>query len=105
MFRFEKLDVWPEAIALSDRVYEATRRSAVSISANIAEGSGHGTDPECRRFIEIASGSLMETVSHLTIASRQRFLSEPDFRDLDDHCERIEKMLRSLRNRLIATNK
>ena len=92
MFRFEKLDVWQLAIEFSDQIYIATRefpaderfgltnqlrRAAVSIAANIAEGSGRSSDRDFVRFIEIAYGSLMETVSHLRIAERQKFLSQP----------------------------
>jgi four helix bundle protein len=115
MFRFEKLDVWHEAIALSDRVYSVTRgfpaeelyglrsqvrRSAVSVSANIAEGSGRGTDKELIRFIEIAFGSLMETISHLTIALRQSFITQADYDAIYADCEKVGKMLSGLRNRL-----
>jgi len=86
MFKFEKLDVWQESINLADDVYGITqsfpaderfgltsqmRRSAVSVSANIAEGSGRGTNRDFVRFVEIAFGSLMETISHLTVAKRQ----------------------------------
>ena len=102
---------------MSDRVYAVTRsypdderydlmsqtrRAAVSISANIAEGSGRASDSEYRHFIEIASGSLMETISHLASAHRQRLLSKTDFPSLYADCERIGKMLSALRNRLKA---
>ena len=83
MFGFEKLEVWQEGIVFADEVYRATRdfpgderfgltsqlrRSAVSVAANIAEGSGRGSRKDFTRFVEIAFGSLMETVSHLAIA-------------------------------------
>ncbi|MCA9077615.1 MAG: four helix bundle protein [Planctomycetaceae bacterium] len=85
MFRFQKLDVWQRAIRLSNRVYELTktfpneerfgltsqmRRTAVSIAANIAEGSGRVSDRDFARFLEIAYGSLMETLSHAVIAEQ-----------------------------------
>lgn len=115
MFRFENLDVWQEAMNLCERIYRVSqsfpaaeqygltsqvRRSVVSISANIAEGAGRGTDPEFVRFLDIATGSLMETVSHWSLASRLQFISESDFREVYEQCERIGKMISSLRNRL-----
>lgn len=115
MFRFERLDVWQEAISLSNRIYAVTktfpsdelyglrsqiRRAAVSIAANIAEGSGRVTDRDFSRFIEIAFGSLMETVSHLHIAQRQQFISQPEYESLYAECEKLAKMLSALRNRL-----
>lgn len=114
-FQFENLDVWKDAIALSDAVYRATRRfpdderfgltaqlrrSVVSIAANIAEGRSRSTDRDFQRFIEIATGSLMESVSHLTIAQRQEMLDQDTFQSLYSHCERLGKMLSSLRNTL-----
>jgi|GEM_PF-5874452 len=80
MFKFEKLDVWQEAINFSDEIYRCTstfpdaeryglvnqlRRSSVSIAANVAEGSGRSSSTDFARFVEIAYGSLMESVSHL----------------------------------------
>ena len=72
MFRFEKLDVWQKSVEFADRVYAVTksfpsderfgltsqmRRAAVSISSNIAEGSGGSSDKDFAHFLEIAYGS------------------------------------------------
>ena len=115
MFRFENLEVWQEAMNLCERVYRRSqtfpaaeqygitsqvRRSAVSISANIAEGAGRSTDGDFARFLDIAFGSLMETVSHLTLARRLQFLDEPSHQEVYTACESIGKMLSSFRNRL-----
>ncbi|MDP1797499.1 MAG: four helix bundle protein [Planctomycetaceae bacterium] len=101
MFKFEKLDVWNDSIQFSDSVYrlarsfpsderfgltQQMRRSAVSIAANIAEGSSRSSSTDFARFVEIAYGSLMETVSHAAIAQRQNFLLEEDYRDLIRSC-------------------
>jgi four helix bundle protein len=83
-FRFENLTVWQSARRLSGEVYSATqgfpkeelfgltsqiRRAAVSIGANIAEGSGRNSDADFARFLEIAYGSAMELASLLYLAS------------------------------------
>ena len=115
MFNFEKLDVWNAAIDFADAVYQITkpfpsderfgltsqmRRAAVSVSANIAEGSGRSSKRDFSRFIEIAFGSLMETISHLTVAKRQGFVTVENHRLLYDRAERVGRMLSGLRRSL-----
>ncbi len=95
MFNFEKLDVWHKAIALGDTIYSETRdfpaderfgltnqmrRSVVSVSSNIAEGSSRSSATDFARFVEIGTGSLFELVSQSFIARRQEFLPENAFR-------------------------
>ena len=115
MFRFEKLAVWQKAIAYADQVYLITRsfpgderfgltsqmrRAAVSISSNIAEGSSRSSDTDFSRFIEIAYGSLMETISQATIATRQAFLPETEYTALCKAAEEVGRMLSGLRTSL-----
>jgi len=115
MFNFEKLDVWNAAIEYADHVYLITRsfrndkrcgltsqlrRSAVSVSANIDEGGGRSSRKDFARFIEIAFGSLMETISHLTVAKRQGFVSDENYQALYDQADRVGRMLSGLRRSL-----
>lgn len=115
MFGFEKLEVWQLAVQFADRMYDLTtkfppderfgltnqlRRASVSISANIAEGRGRGSSKDFARFIEIAYGSLMETISHIRIAKNRHFLSDPDHQDLYQAAEQLAKMLSGLKSSL-----
>jgi four helix bundle protein len=117
MFRFEKLDVWHRAIALADEVYSITRsfpdeerfglisqmrRSSVSVSSNVAEGSGRISDKDFGRFVEMAYSSLMEVVSEAFIARRQRLLAPSEFKQLYTIAEEIARMLSSLRSKLLS---
>lgn len=83
-FRFEKLTVWQSSRRLCGEIYTVTkdfpkeelfgltdqmRRAAVSISANIAEGSGRNSDADFAHFLEMAYGSAMEVASLLFIAA------------------------------------
>src|SRR5262245_37868712 len=94
MFNFEKLDVWNEAIAFADQVYTLTkafptaerfgltnqmRRAAAAVSSNLAEGSSRSSRTEFARFIEMATGSLFEVVSHATIAKRQGLMRAAEY--------------------------
>ena len=51
-------------------------KAADGIGANIAEGSGRGTDPELKRFLRISRGSLYETQHWLRRAFRRNLLTE-----------------------------
>lgn len=53
-------------------------RSADSIGANIAEGSGRGTYADNRRFVRMARGSLYETRHWLRRAFTQELLKRED---------------------------
>jgi four helix bundle protein len=80
---FRKLDVYqqsvrflPQAITIADGLpprYSAMadqlRRAALSISLNIAEGSGKITGPDQRRYYSIARGSAMECAAILDACS------------------------------------
>jgi len=118
VFNFEKLTVWQKAMELTDQVYRVTaefpgderfgltnqiRRSAVSIASNIAEGASRSSVTDYARFIEIASGSLFELVTQLTIAVRQKFLSNSHFETLYSDSEEISKMLSGLRRSLLKS--
>lgn len=117
MFRFEKLDVWHRAVEFADRIYEVTRgfpsderfgltsqmrRAAVSVSSNIAEGSGRVSDKDFGRFIEIAYGSVMEVASQAEIAHRQRLLSGELNNELKQQTEQLARMLSGLRGKLLS---
>ena len=60
---YSLLDKFPkvETFALSDQL----RRAVVSVPSNIAEGSGRYSIREKIHFIEIAYGSLTETLCQL----------------------------------------
>ena len=116
MFRFEKLDVWQKAVDFADRIYSVTRqfpsderfgltsqmrRASVSISSNIAEGSGRSSNKDFVRFVEIAYGSVMEVVSQLQIAFRQSFVAAEARDELYKNAEELARMLSGLKASLL----
>src|SRR6266478_6413357 len=72
--------IWNIVIAwdsfAKDTVGKQIVRSADSIGANIAEGSGRGSHQDNRRFVRMARGSLYETKHWLRRAHRRALLSK-----------------------------
>jgi len=116
MFGFEKLDAWQSAIDYAGQIYLLTeklpneekfgltnqmRRAAVSVSSNLAEGSSRSSPKDYLRFVEIAYGSLMETVSQAHIAKQQMFVNNREFERLTESADRLARMLSGLRRHLI----
>src|SRR5574338_734837 len=98
MKKYEKLLAWQRARELVLVVYRSTaswpaderygltgqlRRAAVSVAANIAEGSAKQGPREFRRFLDIAIGSLAEIGCLLTLARDLELLSEHLWTELD----------------------
>ena len=75
-------------------------RAADSIGANIAEGSGRGSDAELRRFLRISRGSLYETKHWLRRAYKRRLLTERQVAELipviEELVPRLNAYLRSV---------
>lgn len=71
--------------------------SAVSVSSHIAEGSSRSSDTDLARFIEIAYGSLRESVSEVEITRRQGFLNSKTFETVYKNAEVLAKMLSGFR--------
>jgi four helix bundle protein len=108
---FRKLNVWRKAHQLTLSVYAATRRfpkdelygmtsqtrrAAVSIPANIAEGCGRDGGADLARFLQIAVGSASELEYHLLLARDLQLLSDPIWQELSDLVCEVKQMLASL---------
>ena len=89
-----------ERFALCDQL----RRASISITSNIAEGMGRFSDKEKVHFLEIAFGSLYETMSQLELSLAFNYLSQEDFCELEQNVIEIAKMLSGLRNSIINKN-
>ena len=86
-----------ENFALSSQV----RRAVVSVSANIAEGSGRNHAKDKAHFIDIAYGSLLETYSELLTAADLGYVTEKEVLSLKPQFVDVGKMLSGLRTSLL----
>ena len=78
-----------------DTVGKQMIRSADSIGANIAEGSGRGSIPDNKRFLKISRGSLFELKHWLRRSYRRKLLSNRDI-------EKLQKLIEELTPKLSA---
>ena len=77
-----------------------TRRAAVSVAANIAEGYGRDNLGSYVQFLRISQGSLKELETHLLIASRVGITPEAETQRLLAQTETVGKILRGLIRKL-----
>jgi four helix bundle protein len=105
------LNVWKNSIALVKDVYEATanfpknelygivsqiRRAAVSIPANIAEGSGRHYKKENIQFLFISQGSLSELETLLIISMELTFIDAEKHLYFENKMNEIRSQLSGL---------
>lgn len=58
------------------------RNAAISMAANIAEGSGRQTEKDFSNFIDIAISSGNELITEMLIAQRQKYISQKESEDI-----------------------
>jgi len=111
---FKDMPVWQQATEIAENVQTLTqglprsedygftsqiRRSALSISANIAEAYGRNHKLDKMNFYYFARGSAMETQSHLEYAKRVGYINQ-------EHCSKLDHHLGALHcslNKIITT--
>lgn len=111
-FRFEELEIWKASNIYIKNIYSLTkkfpkeeifalvsqlRRSASSISANIAEGSGSSSKKDFSHYLDISIKSIFETVSHLYLAKEQKYITERDRINLYEQAEILVKRINSFK--------
>ena len=113
MGNFQKLRVWQLAKELAIEIYKVTsistiskdfglkdqiQRSAVSISANIAEGDELGTNRQSIKHFYIAKGSSAELQTLLIIAKEINYIESELMENLVNECKIISVMLSKIIN-------
>jgi len=94
MFKFEKMIAWQKGVEFADTAFEVAdrlpqrhqfslgeqlRRAALSITNNLAEGSGRRTPGSRRTFYDAAKGSTYEVVSIVAILLRRKEVTQVEF--------------------------
>lgn len=68
-------------------------RSATSVSANIAEANVSYSKKDFKHKLSIALKEANETAHWLLLMCRSRFIKHEDYKQLDNQCQAIIKML------------
>ncbi len=114
-FRFQDLDIWKEAIEIGNilfdiadklegkklfRFAEQLRSAGMSISNNIAEGSGSHSKAEFRNFLNIAKRSTFENANILIVLHKRTLVDNDVLHALLDRldvlCRKISGFQKSL---------
>lgn len=116
---FRRLKVWEKAHQLVLNTYSGTeafpreelygltsqtRRAAVSIPTNIAEGCGKDSIPETIRYFSIAMGSASELEYLLLLNHDLSYLSDTLYQKLNVQLVEVRKMLNAYTQNLKITH-
>jgi four helix bundle protein len=117
MVGFRQLKVWEKSHQLTLATYRLTqafprdekygissqlRRSAASISANIAEGCGRRGKRDFARFLTIALGSASEFEYHLLLAFDLGLVEGDEYQLLDAKVTEAKRMLTGFIRKLMS---
>ena len=114
-FRFESLEIWQRAatattslFALAEklderkfhRFAEQLRAATLSITNNIAEGSGSDSPDDFANFLKFSRRSVYEVASMLSLLTKNGYLYEKDTHPLLEELEQQSKMIFAFRRTL-----
>ncbi|HEX3033789.1 MAG TPA: four helix bundle protein [Thermodesulfobacteriota bacterium] len=109
-FRFQDLEIWKLSVGIADQLFdiadnleqkklyrfaEQLRGSGLSMSNNIAEGSGSNSKKEFYHFLNIARRSTFENANVLIVLEKRKLL---DLQSLDLLLELLDKLCRQISN-------
>jgi len=116
LFRFQDFEIWEKAIEIGNklldiaddlekrRLYrfaEQVRGASLSISNNIAEGSGSSSNKEFANFLNIAKRSAFENANMIIVFEKRGLIKSKAkdelLKDLEEECKMISGFIRSLK--------
>lgn len=113
IYSFEKLRAYQEARILVAKTYQLLkfyptderfalcdqmRRAVVSVTSNIAEGTGRSTYKEKLRFLEMAYGSLLELFSQFQVSFDLGYINEVQYLEMRNLIIHVAQPLSGLRS-------
>ena len=114
-FRFQDLEIWKRGAEISGKLFqladelekrrlfrfaEQLRGAVLSITNNIAEGSGSASDTDFANFLNISRRSVFEVANMLLLFSKDNYLSREIVQPLLSELEEQSRMLLAFRRTL-----
>ena len=114
-FRFQDLEIWKLAIEIADELFdiadelekkhlfrfaEQLRGAGMSMSNNIAEGSGSEWKKEFKNFLNIARRSAFENANILIILNGRKLIEDDRVEKLLDKLDKECRMITNLKKTL-----
>lgn len=114
---FKRLKVWDKSHQLVLDIYKITkkfpqdekfclaqqmRRAAVSVAANIVEGSKRKSDKDFSHFLNMSEGSLEELKYYFILSRDLNYISDEDCNSSYDNAEEVGKLLHGFVKKLKA---
>jgi len=114
-FRFQRMDVWKRGVHLSQELFkladglekqrlyrfaEQLRGATLSITNNIAEGSGSSSDADFAHFLNMSRRSVFEVANCILMMQENGYLSLNDDKLIRD-LEELSRMIFSFRKSLL----
>ena len=115
-FRFQDLEIWQGAIELGDELFDIADKlnndklyvfanqlygAGLSMSNNIAEGSGSDSKKDFSHFLNIARRSTFENANILLVLQRRNLIEESKLNilldNLDHLCRKITNFQKTLK--------
>lgn len=115
-FRFMNLDIWKDAIEINDdffdladeiekrksfRFAEQIRAASLSISNNIAEGSGSFSDKDFANFLNIARRSTFETANLSCVAFKRNYITKEELNNKLNNLDSLSRRITNFRKKII----
>lgn len=111
---YEKLSIWQEAVTLALEIYKISskfpkselfgltsqlRRASISISLNIAEGSGR-SKKEFAHFLTISITSINEALTAMKLSLELGYITKEEYEEIRHRCLALIRQTMALRTRI-----
>jgi four helix bundle protein len=114
-FRFQDLKIWQLAIEIADELFDIAdgleqrrlyrfadqlRGAAMSMSNNIAEGSGSASKKEFKQSLNMARRSTFENANILILFQKRKLISQDSLDQLLNRLDSLCRQITSFQNSL-----